>query len=83
MQCDMLQKSLLSDPTHLQELTLASLRHPTEGSGGGWAERDVSAVGVPQVRRVHEHTVPDPALGTGNGRVKVINMVPAFLEFKL
>lgn len=59
----MLQKSLLSDPTQLQELTLASLRHPTE-EAGGWAE-DVSAVGVPQVRRVREHIVPDPRWALG------------------
>lgn len=84
MRCDMLQKSLLSDPIRLQELTIASPCCPTEGRGGSWAERDVPAEGVPQVRRVHEHTVPYPALGTGhNGGVKAINVAPAFLEFKL
>ena len=83
MQCDLLQKSLLSDPIQLQELTLASPCCPTKGRGGGWAERDVPAVGVPQARRVCEHTVPDPTLGAGNGGVKVINVAPAFLEFKL
>ena len=82
MRCDMLQKSLLSDPIQLQALTLPSPCCPTEGGGGGWAERDVPAEGVPQVRRVHEHTVPDPARGTGNGGVKAINVAPAFLEFK-
>ena len=64
MQCDLLQKSLLSDPIQLQELTLASPCCPTKGRGGGWAERDVPAVGVPQARRVCEHTVPDPTLGS-------------------
>ena len=35
----MLQKSLLSDPIRLQELTIASPCCPTEGRGGSWAER--------------------------------------------